>query len=286
MFWKQGKGAEPGSWHGPARIIMLEHPNTIWISHLTRLYRCAPEHIRSVSSREQSQSVAPPSGLSDLTSGVVQYRNLQAQSSSGSSGNVEPRVDTLVPNEHNSAMSQTGNRPRLTSGLQPDAEPEANSNTDTPQHQSNNINNPQPDVNTNPQSISTSISQAINTPIPADDEDGLIMTFAQDAWEIQGELLIRHHRRPRLNRFFPQTVPMCQLALQRYLLHAPLKESIGMAPAFASMMCGKITLLLTAHSPMRGLAEQSLNFPKCHQKPLTISFLKKYNTRSPLLKFF
>ena len=55
MYWKQGKGAEPGSWHGPARIIMIEQPNTVWISHLTRLYRCAPEHIRSVSSREISR---------------------------------------------------------------------------------------------------------------------------------------------------------------------------------------------------------------------------------------
>ena len=31
MYWKSGKGVEPGSWHGPAKVLMLEQPNMVWI---------------------------------------------------------------------------------------------------------------------------------------------------------------------------------------------------------------------------------------------------------------
>ena len=54
MYWKSGKGVEAGSWHGPAKVFMLEHPNLVWTSDLTRLFRCAPEHVGSLSADEAS----------------------------------------------------------------------------------------------------------------------------------------------------------------------------------------------------------------------------------------
>lgn len=45
MYWRDGKGNLPLSQHGPARALMKEDPNVLWLSHLRRLYRCAPEHI-------------------------------------------------------------------------------------------------------------------------------------------------------------------------------------------------------------------------------------------------
>ena len=52
MFWREGKGTESGSWHGPAKVLMVEDRNLLWLSHLTRLYRCAPEHVRPLSEDE------------------------------------------------------------------------------------------------------------------------------------------------------------------------------------------------------------------------------------------
>ncbi|CAL1153804.1 unnamed protein product [Cladocopium goreaui] len=52
MYWRSGKGALPGSWHGPARVIMPESQGIVWVSHQSRLYRCAPEHLRNLSQRE------------------------------------------------------------------------------------------------------------------------------------------------------------------------------------------------------------------------------------------
>lgn len=33
MYWRSGKGALPGSWHGPARVVLPESQGVIWVSH-------------------------------------------------------------------------------------------------------------------------------------------------------------------------------------------------------------------------------------------------------------
>ena len=205
MYWRQGKGAEPGSWYGPARIIMLEHPNTVWISHMTRLYRCAPEHVRSVSSREMSQGLESNEDLPDMTSGVVQFRNLHNQTSVPSRNMTTPRIDTVMTDDRNSHDHEpSSERARSSSGIQPDAEPETITSPATASHNSNthepHFNNPE--HNNSNSTATPSLTQAINTPVP-DNDEGLIVTMEIDHWEIQGGLLIRHHKRPRLNRFFP-----------------------------------------------------------------------------------
>ena len=104
---------------------MLEHPNTVWISHMTRLYRCAPEHVRSVSSREMSQGLESNEDLPDMTSGVVQFRNLHNQTSVPSRNMTTPRIDTVMTDDRNSHDHEpSSERARSSSGIQPDAEPE------------------------------------------------------------------------------------------------------------------------------------------------------------------
>ena len=85
MYWRNGKGAYHGAWRGPARIITREDLNVVWISHLCRLYRCAPEHLRELSSRE-NQQVSTSREMTDfpnretdrLGTGVFQYHATQA----------------------------------------------------------------------------------------------------------------------------------------------------------------------------------------------------------------
>ena len=73
----------------------------------------------------------------------------------------------------------------------------------TPHHQAS----PNMITTINPNSslpIPPDTQTAIETPIPpSDEEDGLIAFVDKDSWEISGNQLIRHHHRPRLNRFFP-----------------------------------------------------------------------------------
>ena len=172
---------------------------------MTRLYRCAPEHVRSVSSREMSQGLELNEDLPDMTSGVVQFRNLHNQTSVPSRNMTTPRIDTVMTDDRNSHDHEpSSERARSSSGIQPDAEPETITSPATASHNSNthepHFNNPE--HNNSNSTATPSLTQAINTPVP-DNDEGLIVTMEIDHWEIQGDLLIRHHKRPRLNRFFP-----------------------------------------------------------------------------------
>ena len=55
MYWvrnpKLGRLGS-GRWHGPAKILCIESPSAIWISHVDRVFKCAPESLRSASLRE------------------------------------------------------------------------------------------------------------------------------------------------------------------------------------------------------------------------------------------
>jgi hypothetical protein len=57
MFWRPGRGENPGQWTGPARVIVQEGQHVVWISFSSRVYRVAPEHIRCLSEREASASL-------------------------------------------------------------------------------------------------------------------------------------------------------------------------------------------------------------------------------------
>ena len=55
LYWRRTKGnnrIERGRWYGPAQVIVSEKPKVIWLSHLGRVIRASPEHIRPASLRE------------------------------------------------------------------------------------------------------------------------------------------------------------------------------------------------------------------------------------------
>ena len=41
MFWRHNRVNNQGQWHGPAKIVLTEDQNVLWLTHLSRLYRCA-----------------------------------------------------------------------------------------------------------------------------------------------------------------------------------------------------------------------------------------------------
>ena len=44
-----------GRWHGPAKVVCVESPSALWISHADRLFKVAPESVRPASLREWNQ---------------------------------------------------------------------------------------------------------------------------------------------------------------------------------------------------------------------------------------
>ena len=194
MYWKEGKGAEKGNWHGPARVLMLEGRNLVWISHMTKLFRCAPEHVRSLSSdeargvsQEDLRMFTPPEKSG---SGVFQFRELSQQNAPdmpevANPNPIPPLIDLdpiTIPNNPPADTPETANLP------------------DTLQAPSID----QPDDERTVPPTPTMDDPAVNTPIPVETDDELVThDTTHDYWEIQGMKLIRHHVQPRLEMFFP-----------------------------------------------------------------------------------
>ena len=207
MYWRAGKGVEEGMWHGPGKILMVEGQNLVWVSHLTRLFRCAPEHIRKLSA-DEAQGIS----LAELQTfklpersgtGVFQFRELIGQT--GPPQSAVPAVtrvqepDVIV----DSAPPSTGIEPPETNQIapsvgQPDAEPTC----------------PNGDSSSSSSAQGDSRDPAVDTPVPVDTDDDLVTTNTNhDFWEIKGREVIRHHVVPRLKMFFPHDAWNCPVAM-------------------------------------------------------------------------
>ena len=59
MYWVQNpKVSRLGGsrWHGPAKVVCVESPSALWVSHADRLFKVAPESVRPASLREWNHS--------------------------------------------------------------------------------------------------------------------------------------------------------------------------------------------------------------------------------------
>ena len=206
MFWRPGRGEASGQWHGPARTIIHESDHVVWLSHSSRVFRVAPEHVRCLSEREAVQdgslldvdTMNVP--LKDHGRGVFQYEDLTGQAIP-----FIPEETVSINNQSNLPANQsTGNIPS-TEPQQPDSEPGAippsvNSNAytpTTPVSQQSNENAIDDDVELEPKDI----------PVPSDSsDDGLTV---EDYWIQQEDKLIRVHKTPRNHAFDPTMTSKC-----------------------------------------------------------------------------
>ena len=175
MVWKQGNGALPGQWLGPMKVVVHENNKTIWTTMASKLYRCAPEHVRPVSAQEAQSIILTPGDQSTSEiakhlgniqgQGVTQAIDLQTTPSTlespPESQNPNPIITETTEENVQSPGPTTpeGQVPSSTS-LQPDQEQE-------PDFQSNssltgeNTHSP----------IDPTIGDPSNVPIPTDDDD-------------------------------------------------------------------------------------------------------------------
>ena len=212
MYWRSGKGVEEGSWHGPARVLMTEGANLVWISHLTRLYRCAPEHVRhlsqdedaSITPEEKNQSLQLPAKCGN---GVFQFQELTNQSHSNiirshnNSDNVSNNTDqvTLNPPQRDTNPTTETPTPSIT---QPDDEPEIPMSAEAP-------------VEPHSSEDSGTADPAVTVPVPDDTDDDLVTSHCEfDTWEVNQNQLIRHHANPRIQMFNPFSTWGCPVDFQ------------------------------------------------------------------------
>ncbi len=138
MFWRNGKGVKDGNWNGPGRVIARKSSNVYWVTHLARLYRCAPEHLRHVSRREQDNcaqqdSQTPIDLPNHLGTGVFQFHDLTNHQVTDPTPQTEANLQTEEPtvpvtgNESpNEPLEETVEKP---SEVQPDSDPDQGGNS-------------------------------------------------------------------------------------------------------------------------------------------------------------
>ena len=209
MFWRPQMGESPGQWFGPARVIVQEGDSIVWISHVSRVYRVAPEHVRCLSEREaQNQAEVLSQGTmnSPMTShgkGIFQYEDLTDQPS-----NSIPIPPDELPFSSNYPVADNQNTNTNSEIMpQPDSEPSMPPLSDdssecvptTPLSE-------QPDHGTNePPNLAPH-----EIPVPDESDDGLCL---EDTWICQEHMLLRVHHKPRYTAFDPSTCPDCPVNL-------------------------------------------------------------------------
>lgn len=172
MTWKQGKGAQPGHWLGPMKVVVHENAQTIWTTLACKLHRCAPEHVRPVTANE-AREIPLHSKEPSVSSIAQQLTQIQSQGITQAINLPEE-----IPIENLPSMPDTRN-PQIQppSDGQPGNEPEIPSSHTTPSHSNNSPvdeNNLEPQLN-NPSHHNSNPNDdpAITTPVPDDDADDL-----------------------------------------------------------------------------------------------------------------
>ena len=201
MFWRAGKGNLPGNWNGPARVVLVESDQLIWVTHMSRLYRCAPEHLRNLSSREYSlidENYEHPHILPEnFGTGVFQYQDLTHQnavSQADPESNPFPTNEVIPPPVNQHDMND-GQIPSEGSVIQPDSEPDQASETPAEATDASQI--PIPD-------------QPFSEEEQGNESDAFrAESKVFDHWVIVGRKVIRMHSEPRLHLFHPGLVNDC-----------------------------------------------------------------------------
>ena len=209
MFWRPQRGETPGQWFGPARVIVQEGDSIVWVSHASRVYRVAPEHVRSLSEREAlSQASILSQGtmsspFSNHGKGVFQYEDLTNNSS------IPFDTPDDIPTNPNNATTTNQENPSVNIDLtnQPDSEPSMppisdNSSECVPT-------TPLSDDQNNKQLEPSSLAPH-EIPVPEANDDELCL---EDIWICQEHMLLRVHHQPRYTAFDPSTCDDCPVNL-------------------------------------------------------------------------
>eukprot|EP00434_Breviolum_minutum_P042887 symbB.v1.2.038193.t1/scaffold5827.1/size23306/2 len=199
MFWKPGQGENLGKWVGPAQVIVQESNTVVWLSHVSRVYRVPPEHVRLLSEREAQQYLEAEfhqdQKLPEISkSGIFQYEDLTGE---------EPINRNLENPNQGEAMVT----PTPSNGMQPDSEPVCPPSLDEHPNSESEWGSPStPPESLMPEAIAPDPAAV---PIPESDADDELI--AEDYWVIQDDRAIKVHNKPRKEPFQPHLDPDCPI---------------------------------------------------------------------------
>ena len=211
MLWKPPIGQQVGRWIGPSRVINQEDNHIVWITHLGKIFRAAPEHIRSLSCREAEASREQIEEQSfdwstSVGHGVFRYEDLTASPAAPANPSTEGLEAEQIAEPNNETS------PPVSSEInsdQPDAEPDyagtipsGDPPSYTPSTVENNLEENSPDID------------PVEVPIPNDENDEL---FSEDYWIIKKNHVIRRHIQPRTKAYIPQPDDDCPIHLLCFL---------------------------------------------------------------------
>ena len=139
MIWRQGKGALPGMWQGPMKIVVHENAHTVWTTMSCKLFRVAPEHVRPVTASEARDIKIHPQEptISQIASQIPQLSHQGVtQVFQNAISEVTPQ-EPVVPAEPSpqDVSDVVGPQTANSTGSegQPDVEPEVSSSNHEPE---------------------------------------------------------------------------------------------------------------------------------------------------------
>lgn len=65
----------PAFWHGPAKVIQVSLPNSVWISHHGKVIKAAPEHLRPASDDKKYTLTDWIEAIRDIKKDLAEDRN-------------------------------------------------------------------------------------------------------------------------------------------------------------------------------------------------------------------
>ena len=165
MVWKQGNGALPGQWMGPMKVVIHENGKRVWTTMASKLYRCAPEHVRPVSASEAQSIILTPDDKSSSEiarhlgqiqgQGITQAIDLN-QNTSNTEQNMTAPTPIQVEGESEPSQGESPSTPDCqipsSSSIQPDQEQE-------------------PDLQPVPNKLEEIPEDPASVPVPSDDDD-------------------------------------------------------------------------------------------------------------------
>eukprot|EP00435_Cladocopium_sp_Y103_P033655 s328_g8.t1 len=205
MFWRPGKGENPGQWTGPARVIIQENQSVVWVSHASRVYRVAPEHVRSLSENEAASSLESmlhePMTMPEKSHGrgIFQYEDLTEVIPLASTGNLHINPSATDHASPGIAVENGDHQPDSEPGVP--VPPESNGYTPTTP-----LSEASPSNHTPPPEATLEPTDPKDVPVPTDDE-----LFLDDYWLCQNDKLIRVHQQPRTEAFSPVYMVDCPI---------------------------------------------------------------------------
>ena len=162
MVWRQGKGALPGFWSGPQKVVVHENAQTIWTTMSSKLFRSAPEHVRPVTASEATQIPMMPNEPSvSVIAQQLPIHSDQGMTRTIAQPNISPQIELPVTIPHH-------NQSHRPESEQPDNEPEVSSLPNN-SHAPSEVHEP-----IIPTESTVNPDEPVHVPVPTDDDDELV----------------------------------------------------------------------------------------------------------------